>query len=118
MDLNTIILAVAAFLFVIALIALTAWAFKALVLGGSNSGPSFLRGRERRLGLVESSAIDAKHRLLLIKRDDVEHLIMTGGPVDIVVETGIKPQAPKETPVDDVIIARDEVRPVPDYGKS
>ena len=26
---------------------------------------------------------------LLIRRDDVEHLLMTGGPVDVVVETGI-----------------------------
>jgi flagellar protein FliO/FliZ len=25
----------------------------------------------------------------LIRRDDVEHLLMTGGPVDVVVETGI-----------------------------
>jgi hypothetical protein len=28
-------------------------------------------------------------RLVLIRRDDVEHLIMTGGPVDVVIETGI-----------------------------
>jgi hypothetical protein len=30
----------------------------------------------------------------LIRRDDVEHLLMTGGPVDVVVETGI-PSASK-----------------------
>ena len=27
--------------------------------------------------------------MILIRRDDVEHLIMTGGPVDVVIETGI-----------------------------
>ena len=33
--------------------------------------------------------MDARRRLVLIRRDDVEHLIMTGGPVDVVIETGI-----------------------------
>ncbi len=32
---------------------------------------------------------------MLIRRDNVEHLIMTGGPVDVVIETGI----PIKTPV-------------------
>jgi len=27
---------------------------------------------------------------VLIRRDGVEHLIMTGGPVDVVIETGIQ----------------------------
>ncbi len=26
---------------------------------------------------------------MLVRRDNVEHLIMTGGPVDVVIETGI-----------------------------
>jgi hypothetical protein len=26
---------------------------------------------------------------VLVRRDNVEHLIMTGGPVDVVIETGI-----------------------------
>jgi hypothetical protein len=44
---------------------------------------------ERRLYVVEQSNIDNRRRLVLIRRDDVEHLIMTGGPVDMVIETGI-----------------------------
>jgi hypothetical protein len=44
---------------------------------------------ERRLDVVEQSNIDGRRRLILIRRDDVEHLIMTGGPVDVVIETGI-----------------------------
>lgn len=47
----------------------------------------------RRLGVVEHASIDAKRRLILVRRDDVEHLIMTGGPVDVVLETGIVPQS-------------------------
>ena len=32
---------------------------------------------------------------LLVRRDDVEHLVMTGGPADIVIESGIG--APRTT---------------------
>lgn len=44
---------------------------------------------EPRLDIVEQSNLDGRRRLILIRRDDVEHLIMTGGPVDMVIETGI-----------------------------
>ena len=43
----------------------------------------------RRIELVEATTIRGGRKLLLIKRDNVEHLVMTGGPVDVVVETGI-----------------------------
>lgn len=38
---------------------------------------------------MEQASIDSRRKLVLIRRDDVEHLIMTGGPVDVVIETGI-----------------------------
>ena len=44
---------------------------------------------ERRLGISEQYNVDSKRRLILIRRDDVEHLIMTGGPVDVLIEQGI-----------------------------
>lgn len=116
-DPNSIILAVAALLFGVALIALLVWAFKAF-FGGPRSSAGFLRGRDRRLGLVETANVDGKHKLLLIRRDDVEHLIMTGGPVDVLIETGIKPPRHLEPPLEDVIIARSDMRPAPDFGKS
>lgn len=46
---------------------------------------------EPRLDVIEQSNLDGRRRLVLIRRDDVEHLIMTGGPVDVVIETGINP---------------------------
>jgi len=49
----------------------------------------------KRLDIVEQAVVDAKRRLLLIRRDDVEHLVMTGGPADIVIESGIA--APRTT---------------------
>jgi hypothetical protein len=52
-----------------------------------------------RLDVVEQSNVDGRRRLLLIRRDDVEHLIMTGGPVDMVIETGIKPERPRQAEI-------------------
>lgn len=44
---------------------------------------------ERRLGITEQFNLDNRRRLILVRRDDVEHLIMTGGPVDVLIEQGI-----------------------------
>ena len=57
--------------------------------GGSATGGLFGPKPERRIDVVEQSTLDGRRRLGLIRRDDVEHLIMTGGPVDVVIETGI-----------------------------
>jgi flagellar protein FliO/FliZ len=59
-------------------------------------GVALFTPKQRRLGVVESTSIDGRRRLLLVRRDNVEHLIMTGGPVDVLVETGI-PVAPRPT---------------------
>lgn len=57
--------------------------------GASPAGGLFGQRPERRLGVIEQSSLDGRRRLVLIRRDDVEHLIMTGGPVDVVIETNI-----------------------------
>ena len=116
-DTDSLLLALAAFLFAFAVIALIAWAFKAFMLSG-RSGASFLKGRERRLGVVESAAVDGHRKLVLIRRDNVEHLIMTGGPVDVVIETGIEGNRHLEPPLEDVVIARTDTRTMPDLGKA
>ncbi len=63
----------------------------------SRSGPSpFVRGgknRQPRLQVLDAAAVDARRRLVLIRRDGVEHLIMIGGPTDIVIESGISTAA-------------------------
>jgi flagellar protein FliO/FliZ len=48
---------------------------------------------DRRLEVIDHASIDGRRKLILIRRDDVEHLLLTGGPVDVVVETGIKSAA-------------------------
>lgn len=47
------------------------------------------RDHQPRLALGDSIEIDNQRRLILVRRDDVEHLILTGGPSDVVVEQGI-----------------------------
>jgi flagellar protein FliO/FliZ len=115
-DLNFLVLAVAAILFVIALGSLVVWAFKTFVTGRP-SAHGFLRPRDKRLGVVETASIDARRKLLLVRRDDVEHLIIVGGPVDMVIETSIKGRPHLEPPLEDVIIAKAETRPAPDFSK-
>ena len=108
---------IAATLFVVALVALAVWAFKAFVFGGGRGSSGLLRQRDRRLGVVETAVVDARRKLLLVRRDDVEHLIMIGGPVDMLIETGIQGRRHLEPPLEDVIIAKSETRPAPDFGK-
>lgn len=68
-----------------------------LTTGNATSGltGSFFQPKpEKRLDVVDQANIDGRRRLVLIRRDDVEHLIMTGGPVDVVIEAGINPKKP------------------------
>lgn len=58
-----------------------------------NRAPSpFVRGgrnRQPRLQVLDAAAVDTRRRIVLIRRDNVEHLVMIGGPTDIVIESGI-----------------------------
>ncbi len=48
------------------------------------------RGRRgQRLGISEYQELDQARRLVLVRRDNVEHLILIGGPTDVVVESRI-----------------------------
>lgn len=49
-----------------------------------------VRGRRgQRLGIAEYHELDQSRRLVLVRRDNVEHLLLIGGPADVVVESGI-----------------------------
>ncbi len=65
------------------------WIVKSYLSGQSPTAALFRPRPERRLGVVEQANVDGRRKLILIRRDGVEHLILTGGPVDVVVETGI-----------------------------
>lgn len=59
------------------------------------SGNFFGPRPPKRLEVVDQANVDGRRKLLLIRRDGIEHLIMTGGPVDVVIETGIQPTEPR-----------------------
>ena len=48
-----------------------------------------LERRGQRLGVSEYYEVDKDRRLVLVRRDAVEHLILIGGPQDIVIEQNI-----------------------------
>jgi len=76
-----------AFVVVLALIGATAFVVRRF--GGDRMGAAASRGRQPRLAVVDASSVDGRRRLILIRRDNVEHLLMIGGPTDVVVELNI-----------------------------
>jgi flagellar protein FliO/FliZ len=46
-------------------------------------------GPGNRLQILEVRVLDARHRLVLVQRDSVEHLLLLGPQSDLVVEAGI-----------------------------
>src|SRR5579871_26144 len=47
------------------------------------------RGRQPRLAVIDAASVDGRRRLVLVRRDNTEHLLMIGGPTDIVIEPNI-----------------------------
>jgi flagellar protein FliO/FliZ len=82
---NAVLTMVLALGIVLVLIVLGVWLLKLISSVSGNA----VRGRNRRLAVVDTLALDQKRQLLIVRRDNVEHLILTGGPQDVVVETGI-----------------------------
>jgi len=85
MDLQTYLRFVAALVFVLALIGAFAWLARRFGLG-HRIGP--LKG-PRRLALLDVIALDGKRRLVLVRRDNVEHLLLLGANSEVVVESRI-----------------------------
>src|ERR1700761_529749 len=68
-------------LIVLAIFCRLAFAHRLRVPGG--------RPRQPRLGLVDAFSLDGQRQLVLIRRDNIEHLVMIGGPNDVLVESQI-----------------------------
>src|SRR5579864_2045786 len=90
-----------AFVVVLALIGLVAWLIRRFA--SNRLGANTQRGRMPRLAVIDAAAVDGRRRLVLVRRDNVEHLLMIGGPTDIVVEPNILRGMP----------ARDQLPPRP-----
>ena len=82
---------VVALAFVLALIGAMAW----LARRFGFAPPPRLPGQPRRLKVIETLALDSRRRLVLVRRDQTEHLLLVGGATEMTVETGIRsPEAP------------------------
>jgi flagellar biogenesis protein FliO len=76
-----------AFIAVLALLVLAYWLIRQFGSGRRiGIGP---HRRQRRIGIVETAALDTHRRVTLIRRDNVEHLLLVGGGADVVIEPRI-----------------------------
>lgn len=101
---------------VVVLLGLLCLALVLWIVRGRPSSPFIRGGRNRtpRLAVLDAAAIDTRRRLVLLRRDDVEHLVMIGGPTDIVIETRII-TAPAESaqPVEAAVRKIEHAEPAP-----
>ena len=83
---------------VLGLIVGLSWALKRMGFGDALKGPL---GRKRRLATIEAVMLDSRHRAILLRRDDVEHLVLVGPNTSQVIERGIPaPPPPPAIPSD------------------
>lgn len=107
---------IVAFIVVLALIGVAAWLVRRFA--ASRLGANTQRGRMPRLAVIDAAAVDGRRRLVLVRRDNVEHLLMIGGPTDIVVEPNIVRAAPARDQLPQRSNAAEPPRlaPMPDAG--
>ncbi len=75
-----------ALVFVLALIGLLGWAIRRFGIGGRFA----VKTRHRpRIAVVEAASVDGKRRLVLVRRDNLEHLILLGPSSELLIERGI-----------------------------
>jgi flagellar protein FliO/FliZ len=72
---------------VLVLLALAVWLVRRF--SGGRLGGGTARGRQPRLAVIDRTPVDGRRSLVLIRRDNVEHLLIIGGPTDVVVEQNI-----------------------------
>ena len=88
-----------AFVIVLALMMACVWLVRRF--GGTRLGTPSARGRQPpRLAVIDTVFIEGRRRLALIRRDNVEHLILIGGPTDVVIEQNIVRAVPVAQPRD------------------
>jgi flagellar protein FliO/FliZ len=105
-----------AFLIVLGVIGAIWWIVRRF--GSGRLGAS-TRGRQPRLGVIDHARVDNRRLLILVRRDNVEHLLMIGGPSDIVVEPNIVRAVPAARDVGRApagIEAITRAIPLPDNG--
>jgi hypothetical protein len=96
--------------FAIVLVLIGAAALLVRKFGGRSLIPGAApRGRQPRLAVIDTAPVDSRRSLVIVRRDNVEHLLLIGGPTDVLVESNIisvtaaqpvrAPEAELRTPV-------------------
>src|ERR1700722_13270761 len=75
------------FVAVLGLIGVAAWLVRRFA--NSRLGANTNRGRMPRLAVIDAAAVDGRRRLVLVRRGNIRHPLLIGGPTDIVVEPNI-----------------------------
>lgn len=112
------------FLVIFAVLAVAVFVFRRMagrgqLLAAKGGG----RGRQPRLGIVDIYELDRQRQLILLRRDNVEHLLLVGGPNDVVIERNISRGvgarlAEEEAPRSDAEPALDPARIQPAFEPS
>lgn len=83
-----------ALLVLLGLVMRKVWGGRLMIQGGDRN-----RSRQPRLGVVDIYDLDRQRQLVLLRRDNVEHLLLIGGLNDVVIETNIVRVAGARIPV-------------------
>lgn len=84
MDFMLLIKAIVSLLFVLGLLFITLWAIKYIELHSTSSRFFKKINGKKRLEILEIKRIDARNALVLVRRDDKEHLLLVGSSSQIV----------------------------------
>ncbi|MCE3232142.1 MAG: flagellar assembly protein FliO [Rickettsiaceae bacterium] len=93
MDYSEYFRAILALAFVLGLVGLASFLAKKFLLERQLN----IGNKVKRLSVEEVRPIDTKRRLVLIKRDDVEHLVLIGQNSELLIEANIS-SSKNETP--------------------
>ena len=108
MEFDTYIRFILVLVFVLGLVFALGWVLKRSGISGSA-----VAGKGKRLGVVETAFLGPKHRLVLVRRDNVEHLVLIGPTYASVVESGIAGSAQETFRA---MVGRETAPPAPPAG--
>ncbi len=86
MDFNIYLRFMLALLLVLGLIAGLTWAARRFGFGGQLTPNA---GKSQRISVVEVRTLDSRRKLVLLRRDDIDHLVLLGPNQDLHLEAGI-----------------------------
>lgn len=90
---------VVALVFVLGLIGVLTVAARKMGFGHNTTQ---FRGQAKRLGIVEIMPLDARRKMVLVRRDDKEHLVILGPGSETLIESGIDAALSDDTSPDAV----------------